>query len=67
MEKEKFIELVKAQQELYLHESQKARERMNKYINEMTAQQIAQEVIFIQDMESRSYAMKLLIEDLEEF
>lgn len=33
---------------------------------EMPAQQIAQETIYIQDMQSRAYALMLLLEELEE-
>ena len=43
---QEIIQTIKEQKELYIHE------------DNLTAQQISQEVIFIQDMESRAYAMK---------
>ena len=63
--KEKIIQKIKDTRMLYLHEEQYAREKMHKEMDMMTAQQIQQETIFIQDMESRAYALFLLLEELE--
>ena len=57
---------IKAQKELYIHEVEMARKRLKRHEDELTAQQISQEIIFIQDMESRAYAMTLLLEEIEE-
>lgn len=60
------ITLIKETKQLYLREIAYARERLNRQIENMTAQQIAQENIFIQDMESRAYAFSLLLEEIED-
>ena len=63
---QEIIQKIKDQKELYIHEVEMARKRLKKHEDDMTAQQISQEVIFIQDMESRAYAMSLLLEEIEE-
>ena len=60
------ITLIKDTKELYIREITHARERLNRESENMTAQQIAKEVIFIQDMESRAYAFSLLLEEIED-
>ena len=66
MTKEQVIKLIKDQQSLYLGEARISRDKIANRMKSATAQQIMQETIFMQDMESRAYAMKLLLEDIED-
>lgn len=64
MEKEKIIETIKNQKTQYLIEVESARNRLQKRFENLTAHQIEAEMEFIRDMESRAYAMTLLLEDI---
>ena len=64
--KEKIIQLIKESKETYLLHCSNARKKLAKNYDQMTAQQIAGETIFIQDMESRAYALSLLLEEIDE-
>lgn len=62
----KIITKIKESRERYLAEAGFARRRLSKNLNNITGQQIQQENIFIQDMESRAYALFLLLEEIED-
>ena len=66
MSKEEIIKTIKESRTCYLIHVEHARKRLQDHIENMTAQQIAQETIYIQDMESRAYALMLLLEEIEE-
>lgn len=67
MKSEQMIKLIEETRQLYLNEVKHARTRLNSSIEHMTGQQIAQETLFIQDMESRAYALFLLIEEITDY
>ena len=58
------VNLIQETKERYLNEVKHARARLKKHEEDLTAQQISTEVIFIADMESRAYAMTLLLEEI---
>ena len=62
---EQIIAIVKDNKENYLNHCAHAKAKLISQINEMTTSQIQQEMIYIADMESRAYAMFLLLEELE--
>lgn len=66
MNKEKIIQLIRSHLERYERQVNFSKEKMKRHIYFSTSQQIAQENIFILDMESRAYALVLLLEELEE-
>ena len=61
----KIIEVIKESRRLYLNHAQFAREKLSKKMNNLTAQQVQTEMMYIADMESRAYALSLLLEELE--
>ena len=63
MTKKKIIELLYEHKDLYECEAEHSRKRLLR--NNPTAQQIAKETIHMQDMESRAYAIRLLLEEIE--
>lgn len=63
---EKLIDFIDSMMKIYETHSQFAREKLFKRMKEMTAHQIETELMYIADMESRAYALKLLLEDIEE-
>ena len=65
MTTEKIINTIKESREMYLHHAKHSREVLSNKMQLMTGQQIQQEMLFITDMESRAYALKLLLEELE--
>lgn len=66
MTTEKIIETIKENKERYLKEASIARVKLQANMKDMTAQQIQQDMLFISDMESRSYCLFLLLEEIEE-
>lgn len=62
----KIIQLIKEDRENYLHHANIEKESVKRHFNEMTAQQIQRSMVYIQDMESRAYAMMLLLEEIED-
>ena len=66
MNREEIIKKIKESRTCYLVHVEHARKIFQDNIEDMTAQQIAIETIYIQDMESRAYALTLLLEELEE-
>ena len=63
---EEIINQIKETRNLYLNQCAIARIKLKQEMTEMSAQQIQKEMLYITDMESRAYAMFLLLEDLEE-
>ena len=63
---ENIIKTIKESKELYLTHAISAKEKLKKRLDYSTAQQVAEETIYIQDMESRAYALILLLEEIEE-
>lgn len=63
---ETIINLIKESKALYLVHVEQARTRLKKRMDDMTSHQISTEMLYIQDMESRAYAMQLLLEEIEE-
>ena len=66
MNKEEIINLIKNTRSQYLIELEHARERLHKRFEDLTSHQIEAEMEFIRDMESRAYALQLLLEEIEE-
>ena len=66
MTKLKVMQLIKETKDLYDTHVIVARERLLKDFRNMTAQQIMTENIFIQEMEVRSYALFLLLEEIND-
>ena len=64
--KKQILNYIHESLELYSKHAKYSREKLQKNMNDMTGQQIMIENLFIADMESRAYAMKLLLEDIEE-
>lgn len=62
----KIISKIKETRERYLAEAGFARRRLSHNLSNLTGQQIQQENIFIQDMESRAYSLFLLLEEIED-
>ena len=67
MKSEQMIKLIEETRQLYLTHVNHARRKLDAQIEHLTAQQIAQETIYIQDMESRAYALLLLIEEITDY
>ena len=66
MTNEKILKTIKETRQLYLNEKNLAVTKLSKELSNLTSSQVQQEMIFIADMESRAYALTLLIEDLED-
>lgn len=66
MTKTEIIVLIKETKNRYATEMTLAVKRLHDNVKNMTSQQAQQEMIFISDMESRAYAMTLLLEEIEE-
>ena len=66
MNSEKIKELIKNSRNQYLHELEYARNRLHARFEQMTSHQITSEMEFISDMESRAYALLLLLEEIED-
>ena len=67
MKSEQMIKLIEETRQLYIIQANYGKKKLNSKIEFLTAQQIAQETIHIQDMESRAYALKLLIEEITDY
>lgn len=67
MKSEQMIKLIEDTRQLYLIQANYAKSKLNAQIEHLTAQQIAYETIHIQDMESRAYALQLLIEEITDY
>ena len=65
MTTERIIETIKESKKTYLNHAKYARESLCNKMQQMTGQQIQQGMLFITDMESRAYALTLLLEELE--
>ena len=66
MTKLQVMQLISETKNLYDTHVKVARERLQRDFKNMTAQQIMAENIFIQDMESRSYALFLILEEIDD-
>ena len=62
---EQIITTIKENKERYLNQCAISKAKLISQVKEMTSSQIQQEMIYIADMESRAYAMFLLLEELE--
>lgn len=62
---EEIIKTIKETRELYLKHCAIAIVKLKEEMTQLSAQQIQQEMLYISDMESRAYAMFLLLEELE--
>ena len=66
MNKEEIINLIKNTRTQYLIEMEHAREKLHKKFDDYTTHQMMSQLEFIGDMESRAYALQLLLEEIEE-
>jgi len=64
MKEKQIINLIESTRALYQTQKDIALRDLKKDMSKMSAQQIANEMIFIQEMESRAYCLKLLLEDI---
>ena len=66
MTKFQVMQLISETKDLYDTHAKVVRERLLKDFDNMTAQQIMTENIFIQEMEARSYALFLVLEEIND-
>ena len=61
---EELIQKIKERRERYLSQLNNARLRLKKEMDYMTSSQISSDMLHIHDLESRAYALLLLLEDI---
>lgn len=66
MKEKQIINLIESTRALYQTQKDIALRDLKKDMSKMSVQQIAKEMVFIQEMESRAYCLKLLLEDIME-
>ena len=66
MTKKEIIQLIKDTKDLYFNELNLAKKKLSKRLDDLTSHQIECELSYTRDMESRAYALMLLLEEIEE-